>query len=274
MDFLLPIFILVTTSIGYGLASMRIIQEGQEALVERLGQYHRKLEPGLNFIIPIIDSIPVKATIRERVLSIEPQNAITKDNVSLQADAVIYWQIVDLEKTFYAVDDIEEAIKNMVLTTLRSALGQLALEETYASRKDINQFLLQELDDATANWGVKVTRVEVRDIKPAQTVMESLEQERAAESKKRAVLLETEGVVASITKLLEVLERQPNGQTVLQFLIAQRYVEANEKLGSSPSSKVVFMDPKALNHALTDLMGQNIDPQVIEQFQEKINSGQ
>ncbi|MFW6295983.1 MAG: SPFH domain-containing protein [Halothece sp.] len=255
MDSLLSIIASLGLAIfGYGIGSVKIINEGNEALVERLGQYHKKLEPGLNFITPLLDSIVVEETIREKVLGIEPQHAITKDNVSLTADAVVYWQIVDLEKTYYAVEDIQTAIENLVLTALRSAIGQMNLEDTYSSRTAINRALSHQLDEATGNWGVKVTRVEVREITPAKTVMESLELERAAESKKRAEVLETEGTVKSIAMLANALESHANSHAILKFLVAQRYVDSNQKLGSSPNSKVVFMDPKALTEAVTDLM--------------------
>lgn len=245
---------MVLGAVGYGLISIRVISEGNEALVERVGKFNRKLEPGLNFVIPWLESIVVEETNREKVLGIEPQTAITKDNVSLKIDAVVYWQIVDLEKTFYLVEDIREAIENLVLTTLRSAIGRLDLEETYSSRDEINKTLLQQLDDATVNWGVKVTRVEVREIKPASTVMESLELERAAKSKKRAEVSQAEGTVESIKMIADAVMKDPNMQNVLQFLIAQRFVEANEQIGKSPNSKIMFMDPKALNEAMNSLM--------------------
>lgn len=256
-SFLSALTFIVLAGLGYVAGSVKIVNEGNEALVERFGEYRQKLEPGLNFIFPIVDKIVVEETTRERVLGIEPQRAITKDNVSLTADAVIYWQIVDLQRTFYAVDNIEEAIENLVLTALRSAIGQMELEDTYSSRDTINQILSQQLDDATESWGVKVTRVEVRDISPAQTVMDSLELERAAESKKRAEILETEGIVKSLELLAQALQEQPKSHEILQFLIAQRYVEANETLGKSNNSKVLFMNPRELNEALTDLMSQD-----------------
>ncbi|WP_017306255.1 SPFH domain-containing protein [Spirulina subsalsa] len=264
MDILLySVIAAFISTVGAFLASIRIINEGNEALVERLGQYNKKLTPGLNFIVPVVDSIVVEETTREKVLGIDPQNAISKDNVSLRVDAVVYWQIIDLEKTFYVVEDITSAIENLVVTTLRSAIGRLELEETYSSRDKINQELLQQLDEATSNWGVKITRVEVREITPARTVMESLELERAAESKKRAALLETEGTVKSIEMLSKALQLQPDAQKVLQYLVAQRYVDANEKLGESPNSKIVFMDPNALNQAMTDLMLHRENPSSI-----------
>ena len=250
-------YIVISLIIGSGsmlLTSMRIVNEGNEALVERLGRYNNKLSPGVNFVLPFLDAIVVEETTREKVLGIEPQKAISKDNVSLKIDAVIYWQILDLEKAFYAVEDIQAAIENLVVTTLRSEIGRLDLDETYSSRESINRKLLQQLDEATGNWGVKVTRIEVKEIEPSKTVMDSLEVERAAESKKKAAILETEGTVQSIKMLSDALNKQPNAQEVLSYLIAQRYVDANEKLGNSPNSKILFMDPKALNEATTDLM--------------------
>ncbi|WP_072619796.1 SPFH domain-containing protein [Spirulina major] len=258
MESLIYLFVPMVLGTAFTLMnSIKIINEGNEALVERFGQYSRKLNPGLNIVLPVLETIVVEETTREKVLGIEPQYAITKDNVSLKVDAVVYWQIIDLERTFYVVEDIKKAIENLVLTTLRSAIGRLKLEETYSSRDKINQSLLEQLDEATANWGVKVTRIEVREISPAKNVMDSLELERAAESKKRAEIAETEGIVQSIELLSAVLKTKPDAKRVLEFLVAQRYVEANEKLGSSPNSKVLFMDPKALNEAMHGLMGQN-----------------
>ncbi|NEO94616.1 MAG: paraslipin, partial [Moorea sp. SIO3G5] len=167
---------------------------------------------------------------------------------------IVYWQILDMYKAFYAVDNVHEAIENLVMTTLRSTIGQLELDETYASRDRINQNLLQQLDDASADWGVKVMRVEVQEIKPPQTIIDALEKERAAKSEKQAKILQAEGTVESIQMISKALEEESNTQKVLQFLIAQRYVEANEKLGESSNSKVVFMDPKALSEAMTDLL--------------------
>ncbi|MBE9117654.1 paraslipin [Lusitaniella coriacea LEGE 07157] len=251
---LYSIITLVLGGLGYSLASMRIITEGNEALVERLGKFQRKLEPGLNFVTPFLDSIVVEETNREKVLDVPPQNTITQDNVSLKVDAVVYWQIIDLEKTFYLVEDVEEAIENLVLTTLRSEIGQLDLEDTYSSRDKINKTLLQQLDEATGNWGVKVTRVEVKELTPAQNVMESLELERAAKSKKNAEIMEMQGTQQSIEMISDAIDRNKNRKEVLSFLTLQRYVEALEKLGDSSNAKIVFMDPKALNEAVAELM--------------------
>ncbi|NEO88557.1 MAG: paraslipin [Spirulina sp. SIO3F2] len=258
MNTIFLLVLITSTAIGGGLLtilnSVRIINEGNEALVERFGRYHRKLTSGLNMVLPLFESIVVEDTLREKVLEIEPQYAISKDNVSLKVDAVVYWKIMDLERTFYVVEDIRGAIKNLVLTTLRSQIGMLELDETYSSRKKINRALIEQLDEATEAWGVKVTRIEVREISPAKGVMESLELERAAESKKRAEIAEAEGLVESISLISAVLRNEPNATDALNFLNTQRYIEANEKLGDSDNAKVIFMDPKGLNEAVTDLM--------------------
>ncbi len=244
----------VLATLGFTLWSVKIINQGDQALVERLGKYKKTLKPGVNIILPLIDNIVWEDTTRERVLNVEPQQAITKDNVSLTADAVIYWQILDLAKTHYGVEDIEEAIRNLVVTTLRSAIGRMKLEETYASRAKINQELLEPLDEATGGWGVKVTRVEVRDITPAKNVLEALELERAAESKKRAAIREAEATVESMGMIANALEKKTTNREVMKFLVAQKYVDANFKLGQSKNSKILFMDPNALSEAIGNLL--------------------
>ncbi len=254
-SFLIALILAVT---GYTIGSIKVINQGNEALVERLGRYHRKLAPGINFVLPFLDSVVLEDTIREQVLDIAPQEAITKDNVPLEADAVIYWKVMDLEKAYYAVENVEEAIQNLVSTTLRSAIGGMLLTETSSSRGEINQALIRQLDEAAATWGVKVTRVEVQKITPSPKILESLESERAAESRKRADILEAEGTVQSIRLISQALQSQPNTREVLQFILAQKYVEANQKLGESPNAKVIFMDPKALTEAVDKLIEHEI----------------
>lgn len=245
---------MILVIIGYTIGSTKIVNEGNQAIVERLGKYHKKLDPGLNYIFPFIDRIAVEDTVREQVLDIPPQQAITKDNISVEVDAVLFWRVIDLKEAYYAVEDVELAIENLVTTMLRSMIGELDLSDTYSSRSDLNRQLLNQLDEATAGWGVQVTRVELQEIKPPKSILESLEKERAAESEKQATISQAEGTVKSIQILSNALQSQSNSQQILQFLIAERYVDANQKLGESPNSKVVFMDPKALSEALTDLI--------------------
>jgi regulator of protease activity HflC (stomatin/prohibitin superfamily) len=174
-------------------SSVKVINQGDEALVERVGSYNKKLEPGLNFVTPFLDRIVYKQTIREKVLDIAPQKCITRDNVSIEADAVVYWRIVDLEKAYYKVENLQSAMVNLVLTQIRSEMGRLELDETFTARDKINELLLRDLDVATDPWGVKVTRVELRDIVPSQAVRESMELQMTAERRKRASILTSEG---------------------------------------------------------------------------------
>jgi regulator of protease activity HflC (stomatin/prohibitin superfamily) len=252
LSILAPMILVV---IGYSIGSTKIITQGNEALVERLGKYHKKLEPGLNYIIPFIDRVAVEDTIREQVLDIPAQQAITKDNISVIVDAVVFWKVEDLMKAYYNVEDVERAIEELVTTTLRSTIGELELDQTYSSRNNINRNLLEQLNEAARDWGVNVIRVEVQELKPPADVLESLAKARAAETQKQAEIFKAQGTVESIEMLSKALLEQPNSKAVLQYLIAQRYVDANQKLGESPNSKVVFMDPRSLSEAITDLIG-------------------
>lgn len=247
--------------IGYLVGSVKVINQGYEGLVERLGRYERTLKPGLNFVVPLLDTVLVETT-REQLLDIEPQSAITRDNVTITVTAVLYWKILDVEKAYYAIENLEDALRSLVLTTLRSEIGQMDLRETVSSRNKINQALLKELDHATEPWGVKVIRVEVQEIKLSATLEKSLETERAAESERRAQISKTEGMVESIRRISKALkEDKENTPPILRYLLAQQYVEANSEISKSNNSKVVFMDPSKLNEAITDLLGQESDQQ-------------
>ena len=239
--------------VGYIAGSIKIINEGNEGMVERLGQYRRSLKPGLNFVIPVFDTVLVEST-REQILDTVPQQAITRDNVPLMVDAVIFWKILDVQKAYYGVEDLESALTNLVVTALRNKIGQMELRQTVSARNDINQALLHQLDEATENWGVKIMRVEVQEIAPSAAMLESLELEQTAEIKRKATLSETESMVESIRRIALALQGQPNSKAVLQYLIAQRYVDANLKLSESDNSKIIFMDPKALTETIGELI--------------------
>ncbi|HEY9643943.1 MAG TPA: SPFH domain-containing protein [Coleofasciculaceae cyanobacterium] len=179
---------------GAGVAgSVKIVNQGNEVLVERLGSYNRKLEPGLNFTMPFLDRVAYQETIREKVLDIPPQSCITRDNVAITVDAIIYWRIVDMERAYYKVQNLQSAMTNLVMTQIRAEMGSLELDETFTARSEINEILLRELDTATDPWGVKVTRVELRDIIPSKAVQESMELQMSAERRKRAAILTSEG---------------------------------------------------------------------------------
>jgi regulator of protease activity HflC (stomatin/prohibitin superfamily) len=179
---------------GAGLASsVRIINQGNSALVERVGSFRKRLDPGLNVIVPGLDRIVYQETLRLKVLDIAPQSCITADNVSITVDAVVYWQIIDMERAYYKVQNLEFAMVNLVQTQIRGEIGKLQLDQTFTARSQISDILLEELDTATDPWGVKVTRVEIRDITPSKAVQDSMELQMSAERRKRAAILTSEG---------------------------------------------------------------------------------
>jgi regulator of protease activity HflC (stomatin/prohibitin superfamily) len=270
--------------------SVKIVNEKNEYLVERLGSYNKKLTPGLNFVIPFMDRVVYQGTIREKVLDIPPQSCITKDNVSITVDAVVYWRIFDMEKAYYKVENLQSAMVNMVLTQIRAEIGKLELDETFTARSEIGESLLRDLDISTDPWGVKVTRVELRDIIPAKAVQDSMELQMAAERKKRAAILTSEGerdaainsaqgqaqarildaeamkksailqaeaerqqkilqaeaTAAALNILTEKLSTNPDTREALQFLLAQQYLDMGMSIGTSESSKVMFIDPRSI----------------------------
>lgn len=295
--------ILVLLALGGGTlaGSVKIVNEKNEALIERLGSYNKKLSPGLNFVMPFFDKVVYKETIREKVIDIPPQKCITRDNVSIEVDAVVYWRIVDMEKAYYKVEKLQSAMVNLVLTQIRSEMGRLELDEAFTARTEINEILLRELDIATDPWGVKVTRVELRDILPSKTVQDSMELQMAAERKKRAAILTSEGerdseinsaqgkaqarvleaeanqkaavlaaeaqkkatvlqaeadaqeailraqgTAKAIEIVKEKLRNDSDAQQALQFLLTRDYLDMGSAIGSSQSSKVMFMDPRSI----------------------------
>ena len=249
-----PIIAIALVLIGYSLGSAKIINQGNEALVERLGQFHRKLRPGLNFIVPLIDQIVMEDTTRDQILDIKPQNVITKDNIYLEIDGVVYWRIKDMEKSFYQIDDLAQGLNQITTTTLREIIAQNSLEETNISRVDMDKELLDRLNETTADWGVEIQRVDIQSITPPESVRLSMEDQRAAEIKSRAAILaaegerqaaikKAEGTSTSMQILSEALRSTPENKEILRYLVAQDYINASYKLGESPNSKVIFVDP-------------------------------
>ncbi|NES25785.1 MAG: SPFH/Band 7/PHB domain protein [Symploca sp. SIO3E6] len=168
---------------GFSVSSTKIITEGNQALVERLGKYQKTLDPGLNLIIPWIDQIAVEETTRGRILDIKPESAVTKDNVSVEVDVVVYWRILDLERAYYKVEDVDESediedgIRSLVVETLHSIIIHYELNELYDSRDQMNQTLLDKLAQITDGWGVRVQRIKVQEIKQPESLTDFLEKQ-------------------------------------------------------------------------------------------------
>ncbi len=282
MSTLVWVFAVVLTVVGATVGSVRRVTEGNEVLVERLGRYHRKLTPGLNFgVFPIIDEVVAELSTKEQRLDIEPSNVITNDSVTLKIDTLIFWLVVDPISAYYKIEDVKDALRDLVITTLRSKIGEMKLQETYSSREDINKALLESLDEATDPWGVKVTRVEIQDIEiPNEELRKSLERERAAESEKKAAIAKAEGereasiaeaegqrqasikraeaVAEAVKRIADAMPTQASPQEILRYLVMQQYVEANLQLGQSDNTKVIFMNPRDITENIDALLRDRI----------------
>ena len=213
------LFILFILAVVYVLKGVIIVQQTEEMIIERWGKFHAVLRPGLNFIIPFIDTphgitmkisqkgidgqtypyvrVMNKIDMRETVYDFPRQNVITKDNVTISINALLYFQIVDSRSAVYEITNLVDAIEKLTQTTLRNLVGQLDLDETLVSRDKINQELRAILDEATNKWGVKVNRVELQDINPPADIQAAMEKQMKAEREKRAVILESEGLKQS-----------------------------------------------------------------------------
>ncbi|MBN3925707.1 SPFH domain-containing protein [Nostoc sp. NMS4] len=264
-----PIIAIVLALIGYALGSAKLINQGNEALVERLGRYHRKLKPGLNFIVPLVDQIVMEDTTREQFTDIKPQNVITQDNIYVEVDAIVYWRIRDIEKSFYAIEDLQGALTQITTTTLREIIAQNTLEQTNVSRAEMDSAILDQLNNITADWGVEILRLDIQSITLPESVRKSREEEQAAVIKKRALITEAEGekeaaikkaegTMASVQIISQALRANPDSRDILRYLVAQDYVDASQKLGESNNAKIVFVDPANSTEMFQELIAESI----------------
>jgi regulator of protease activity HflC (stomatin/prohibitin superfamily) len=231
-----------------GLNGVKITSGGQSRLVERLGKYDRQLQPGLSFVLPVVEKVVSHESLKERVLDIPPQQCITRDNVAIEVDAVVYWQLLEHSRAYYGVDNLQAAMVNLVLTQIRAEMGKLDLDQTFTTRSEVNEVLLKELDQATDPWGVKVTRVELRDIQPSLGVQQAMEQQMTAEREKRAAILRSEGereaqlnaakgraeaMVLDAKAKQEALVLEAQAQAQQQALLAQARADAATRLAEA-----------------------------------------
>ncbi|MBM5816587.1 MAG: paraslipin [Cyanobacteria bacterium K_Offshore_surface_m2_239] len=245
MEALIPLVLVMLSALG--LSSVRVTSSSSSKLVERLGKYNRQLTPGLSFVLPGVEKVVSNESLRERVLDIPPQQCITRDNVSIEVDAVVYWQLLEHERAYYAVDNLQAAMVNLVLTQIRAEMGKLDLDQTFTTRSEVNEVLLRELDEATDPWGVKVTRVELRDIQPSPGVQQAMEQQMTAEREKRAAILRSEGekesqvnaargraeaLVLDAKAKQEALLLEADAQAQQQRLLAKARAEAAAELAA------------------------------------------
>jgi len=273
--------ILVITTIAMG---VRIVPQGMQYIVQRLGKYHKTLKPGLNVVIPYIDTIPHKITTKDQVLEVPSQEVITRDNAVIVANAVGYINVHKPEDAAYGVEDYHVAIRTIIQTSLRSIIGQMDLDEALSSRERIKAELKNSISDDIAGWGVALKTVEIQDINPSPTMQKAMEAQAAAERQRRATItlaqgekdatvLEAEGRLEAAKKDAEakkvqaeaskeaikvVLEAAGEGNAALSvgYLLGESYVKSMEKMAASQNGKMIVL-PADLQSAIKGMFTMN-----------------
>jgi len=260
--FVFTILVIVTIALG-----VRIVPQGSKFVVQRLGKFHKTLPPGLNIIIPYIDSVAYKVTTKDIVLDIPSQEVITRDNAVIIVNAIAFINIIAPEKSVYGIEDYKLAIRNLVQTSLRSIIGEMDLDDALCSRDQIKAKLKIAISDDISDWGITLKTVEIQDINPSQTMQKAMEEQAAAERQRRATVTRAEGeksaaileadgrleasrrdaqakvlmAEASQEAIQKVSQAIQNNELPVMFLLGEKYIEAVKTISVSPNSKIVLL---------------------------------
>ena len=273
----LAILVFVVVTIAKG---VRIVPQGEEWIVERLGKYHGTLKPGLNIVIPYLDKVAYQLVTKDIILDVQEQEVITRDNAVILTNAIAFIKVTDPVKAVYGVTDFSEAIRNLIMTTLRSIVGEMELDEALSSRDKIKARLRESIADEAVDWGLTVKSVEIQDIKPSQSMQKAMEMQAAAERERKAVVTRSEGAkqsaILEAEARLESAKRDANAQVMLaeasaeairlitaaigdqtgpmSYMLGEKYIAALERMGERDNAKLVVL-PADLQEAVRGLFG-------------------
>lgn len=242
---LIVTIILVAVAVTVFASSIRIVRQATGVVVERLGKYHKTLDVGVHFILPLFDRTLHPISLKERVADFQPQPVITKDNVTMQIDTVVYYQVTDVKLFTYGVERPIAAIENLTATTLRNIVGELELDETLTSRDTVNTKMRSILDEATDPWGIKINRVELKNILPPRDIQDAMEKQMRAERERREQILKAEGekkasvLVAEGEKEAVILKAQAEKEKVLLAAEAEKAKLIAEAEGKAKAIELV-----------------------------------
>jgi regulator of protease activity HflC (stomatin/prohibitin superfamily) len=258
MGALIALLIIVVLVLIVLARTIRIVPQARAGLIERLGRYNRTLDAGLAIVIPFVDRLKPLIDLREQVVSFPPQPVITEDNLTVNIDSVIYFQVTDAKSATYEIYDYIQAIEQLTVTTLRNVIGGISLEDTLTSRDHINAQLRGVLDDATGKWGIRVNRVELKAIDPPSTIQEAMEKQMRAERDRRATILTAEGV-----KQAQILTAEGEKQSAILRAEGRKEAQVLEAAGQAQAIETVFRaihegraDPQLLAYQYLQMLPQ------------------